>query len=67
MPQLDRMMIFIDGENLVFRYQAMLKEGYVPANKRVEHELDVFVWNKSMPPRMGNYKILRSTYYVTVR
>lgn len=25
-----KMMVFVDGENLVFRYQSMLEMGYVP-------------------------------------
>ena len=61
MPELDRIMMFIDGENLVFRYQAMLNKGWV-SNKRVEHIPDVFVWNRTMPD-MRNYKFLRAAYY----
>jgi len=29
-PPLGRMMAFIDGENLLFRYQEMLKKGMIP-------------------------------------
>ena len=62
MPDLDRMMIFIDGENLVFRYQQMLKKGGNP-HADVDHIPDVFFWHHNLPPSMGRYKIPRATYY----
>ena len=36
------MMGFIDGENLVMRYQSMLKQGHVPTSG-VQHINDTFV------------------------
>jgi len=42
MPPLGRMMVFVDGENLVCRYQEMLKNR-TPRDE-VEHEQDTFVW-----------------------
>ena len=35
---------FVDGENTVARYQAMLEKGWVPHQATV-HEPDVFVWH----------------------
>ena len=43
MPSLGRMMVFVDGENLVGRYQAMLDDGRAAGNG-VEHRKDVYAW-----------------------
>ena len=61
-PGLGRMMVFIDGENLVFRYQDMLKDG---KNSRsdIVHEPDVFVWHSSMTQQADRHYVLRATYY----
>lgn len=40
-------MVFVDGENLVFRYQAMLAAGKTPC-KEVVHIPDVFVWHPNI-------------------
>lgn len=40
-----RTMIFIDGENLVCRYQAMIAKGFVPRSK-VHHLADCYVWHE---------------------
>lgn len=55
-------MVFIDGENLVFRYQEMLKLGYVPRDDLV-HERDVFVWHDSFTWLAQYHEIIRATYY----
>ena len=61
MPPLGRMMAFIDGENLVGRYQAMIKDGRKPYD-RVRHKRDVYAW---LPGAIwpGLHVILRATYY----
>ncbi|MDO9047247.1 MAG: NYN domain-containing protein [Methylobacter sp.] len=43
MPSLSRMMVFIDGENIVARYQSMLNAGR-RAVDGVQHQKDVFAW-----------------------
>ena len=43
MPSLGRMMVFIDGENIVARYQSMLDAGRQPVDG-VQHQKDVFAW-----------------------
>ncbi len=56
-------MFFIDGENLVFRYQEMLGKGREPL-RGIKHEQDVYVWHKDIiknEPR----NILRVTYYTS--
>jgi len=61
MPNLGRMMVFVDGENLVFRYQAMIEEGLIP-HTNVEHDKDVFVWNARCV-RPGLHHVIRASYY----
>jgi len=63
-PDLGRMIVFIDGENIVFRFQAMLKKG---AEKRegIKHIEDIFVWHtNSVDPRFNI--VLKAIYYTTV-
>lgn len=59
-----KVMFFIDGENLVLRYQSMLEKGYEPLDG-VIHEKDVFVWNKALIESKPT-DILRVTYYTSV-
>lgn len=55
-----RTMVFIDGENLVFRFQDMCKSGRKP-NSSIEHAPDVFVWHPHLrgedrnPTRVNYY------------
>ena len=62
-PQYRRMMIFVDGENLVFRYQDMLSKGFIP-HVHNSYEKDIFVWNQnSLVNLQKQHEILRATYY----
>jgi len=67
-PHLQRpsrcMMAFVDGENLVFRYQAMVKQGRKPRDDIV-HVPDVLVWHPSFTMAAKNHEILRVTYYTS--
>jgi len=54
-------MVFIDGENLVFRYQTMSKKGRIP-KPGVIHIEDVLVWTYGVYTP-GDYDILRANYY----
>jgi uncharacterized LabA/DUF88 family protein len=57
-------LIFVDGENLVHRYQEMLKAGYKPAEGTV-HIPDCFVWNPNiLKEQLWNMK--RISYYTSV-
>jgi uncharacterized LabA/DUF88 family protein len=61
LPSLRRLMIFIDGENLVNRYQAMVDDGRKPKSD-VQHEKDTYVWhNNTWVPRY--HVVCRATYY----
>ena len=58
-------MVFIDGENLVTRYEAMKWAGRKPVGD-VQHQPTVYVWSQNtwMPP---HHIILRSIYYTYVQ
>lgn len=66
LPPLGRMMVFIDGENLVTRYQAMLDEGWSPRAGGTAHEKDVIVWEPNSI-FVGLHVVLRATYYTYVQ
>ena len=63
-PPILRLMAFVDGENLVCRYQEMLQAGW-QAKPDIVHEPDVLVWHPhfSMP---GTFEAVRATYYTSV-
>ncbi len=61
MPNLGRMMVFVDGENLVKRFEAMLEEGRVAGNG-VVHKKGVYVWIPATV-RVGLHAVSRATYY----
>ena len=57
-------LIFVDGENLVFRYQEMIADGRKPAPGNV-HIKDCFIWNqKILDDHLWNLK--RIAYYTSV-
>lgn len=60
------MMVFVDGENLVTRYQAMLDEGWTPRQEGVTFDKDVLVWEPNSV-FMGLHVVLRATYYTYVQ
>ena len=57
-----KMMVFVDGENMVFCYQKLLKNGRAPC-KFVKHEKDVYVWDKNTIKNPGAHNIIRVYYY----
>jgi len=57
-----RMMVFIDGENLVFNYQKLLDEGYTQTDS-VKHVKDVYVWEENSILNHGLHNIIRANYY----
>jgi uncharacterized LabA/DUF88 family protein len=59
------MMVFVDGENLVYRYQDMVKEKTPQPN--VIHEKNIFVWTpKAVDPGPHPINIIRASYYTYV-
>lgn len=63
-PPIPRLMAYIDGENLVARYQAMLAGGATPKSG-VKHKTDAYVWYPEfrLP---GHFEAVRATYYTSV-
>lgn len=60
-PNYGRMMVFVDGENLVFRYQELEKTEMMP-HVDVKHEKDIFVWHpETISPDLNI--IIRVNYY----
>jgi len=63
MPSLSRMMVFIDGENIVLRYQDMCKNGYQP-REEVQYKEDIFAWHpQAVRPYL--HHVIRATYYTS--
>lgn len=61
---IEQTLIFVDGENLVFRYEEMLNEGHIPRPDNI-HIPGCFVWNQ----RVLNdhlWRIKRLSYYTSV-
>ncbi|MBI4324306.1 MAG: NYN domain-containing protein [Chloroflexi bacterium] len=56
-------MVFADGENLVFRYQELLKAGK-KLNPNVIHIPDVFVWHPNIAA-VHNWSVVRVNYYTS--
>jgi uncharacterized LabA/DUF88 family protein len=66
LPQLRRLMIFIDGENMVCRYQEMIKHGRKPRDRAVLHKVDTYIWSPdTWVPRF--HIVVRATYYTYVK
>jgi uncharacterized LabA/DUF88 family protein len=57
--------ILVDGENLVMRYQELLKLGRTPIDG-VIHVEDTFVWHPHILASMGGKDIVRIAYYTTI-
>lgn len=62
---LPRSILFVDGENIVFRYQAMLAAGRQPI-EGVTHIPDVFVWHKEFIRWYELRKVIRVCFYTSV-
>jgi len=61
-----RSILFVDGENLTFRYQELLGEGKKP-RAEVSHLPDVYVWSTFIQrTRLINTDILRINYYTSM-
>ena len=57
-------MMFVDGENLVMRYQDLITKGRKPKDG-VVHEPDCFVWHADLT-EPHNFNFVRVTYYSSV-
>ncbi|MDF2451908.1 MAG: hypothetical protein K0S26_1412 [Bacteroidota bacterium] len=61
-PSYRRMMIFIDGENLVFNYQNTLKNNPQKLKDMVSHLQDVYVWHPNTV-KATKHEVIRANYY----
>lgn len=59
-----RAIIFVDGENLTYRYQAMVTEGRKPKDS-IKHEVDTFVWAPAIVD-YSSWRLTRVSYYTSV-
>jgi uncharacterized protein (TIGR00288 family) len=60
-PSLRRMMVFVDGENLVQRYQDMVSKGRKP-RLHLPYLPDIYVWHPdTVEP--GLHHVIRAIYY----
>jgi uncharacterized LabA/DUF88 family protein len=64
---IERVMLFIDGDNLLARFQSLLREGRTPLES-VTHVPDRILWSVTDEnvPLQFNFDIIRATYYVSV-
>ena len=60
-----RSILFLDGENLVFRYQDMLAAGWTPHDD-VSHTMDVFAWTGRVTREFPLLNVVRAYYYTSV-
>ena len=69
-PTFRRMMVFIDGENLIMRFQDM-KKTYKINEHLFQNDTsiinDVYVWNWHMLPCVGMHEVIRCTLYTYVQ
>lgn len=63
-PAFKRLMAFLDGENIVFQYQSLLKKGRIP-NKTVKHRPNVYAWSVDVISNINYAEIYRATYYTS--
>lgn len=54
---------FVDGENLVCRYQDMIRAGRNPNVSSISHIKDVYVWHPNMA--INPQKMVRVNYYAS--
>jgi len=59
-------MIFVDGENLVLRFEDMVRRGWVPRSDDFTHVTDTIVWHSSFSQGVIMHEVLRPTYYTYV-
>ena len=64
-PKFRRVMVFIDGENLVCRYQDTKSEGR-DSHDNVCHKSNVYVWSPESIKIEGFYEIERATLYTYI-
>lgn len=67
-PSFRRLMIFVDGENLVFRYQHMISHKdrpRIPVKNSILHKPNVYIWHDNFSFDQRLHEIIRATYYTS--
>lgn len=62
--EIEQTLIFVDGENLVFRYEEMLNAGHIPRPDNI-YIPGCFIWNQSVL-NDHLWRIKRLSYYTSV-
>ena len=62
---LPRSILFVDGENLTFRYQDSIANGRQPIDD-VIHARDIYVWHPRLADAFRLEKVVRVYYYTSV-
>ena len=57
--------VFVDGENLAFRYQALVAAGRIP-QAGVVHIPDIFVWQSAIGRPAIDTDLIRINYYTSM-
>ncbi len=60
-----RIMLFVDGENLVFRFQSMVDNGFVP-HENIIHIPNIFIWSPQISAPGPKHQVMRAFYYTSV-
>ncbi|HVW49178.1 MAG TPA: NYN domain-containing protein [Trinickia sp.] len=60
---LSKCMIFVDGENLTYRFQSMVTDGKIP-KATVQHQADTYVWTDDIV-RYSAWHLIRVPYYTS--
>jgi uncharacterized LabA/DUF88 family protein len=63
-PPVGRMMVFVDGENLVHRYEAMLGDDRLE-RETTKRKKGIYVWNDIMNIDQYGHLITRTSYYTS--
>ena len=59
-----KQIIIIDGENILFRFQAMLKNGRMSCDDII-YECNAYIWSPEIAI-LENFDVLRISYYSTI-
>lgn len=60
----NRIMVFVDGENLAIRYKNMIKGSTIP--KHVHFVPDIYVWSGFLNMERRRYNVIRKYYYTSL-
>jgi uncharacterized LabA/DUF88 family protein len=58
-------MMFVDGENLVLRYQDLVKDK--PSADHITHHINLFVWSSVLNAFLKHLNIIRRYYFTSVQ